>query len=89
MSCALGRDGSAPDIAAAFLRVRLRRDGWEGSGLFLEDERLRSTGDAADKAGASDEALQLIARLNGKRSPACRLSACGYGAPPPDQRPRA
>jgi hypothetical protein len=34
-------------------------------------------------------ALQLIARLNGKRSLACRPSACGYGAPPPDQRPRA
>jgi len=34
-------------------------------------------------------ASQLIARLNGKRSPACRLSACGCGAPPPDQRPRA
>jgi hypothetical protein len=29
MSCALGRDGSAPDIAAAFLKVRLRRDGWK------------------------------------------------------------
>jgi len=27
MSCALGKDGCAPDIAAAFLRVRLRRDG--------------------------------------------------------------
>jgi hypothetical protein len=27
MSCALGANGSAPDIAAAFLRVRLRRDG--------------------------------------------------------------
>jgi hypothetical protein len=28
MSCALGRDGSAPDITAAFLRVRLQRDGF-------------------------------------------------------------
>ena len=42
----------------------------EVAGLLLTDERLRSTGDAADKAGASDGALQLIARLNGKRSPA-------------------
>ena len=36
-----------------------------------------------------DGAPQLIAGLNGKRSPASRLSARGYGAPPPDQRPRA
>ena len=34
----------------AFLRVRLRRDGREPAGLFLVDERLRSTGDAADEA---------------------------------------
>jgi hypothetical protein len=34
-----------------------------------------------------DEASQLIARLNGRRSPACRPSACGYGAPPPDHGP--
>jgi hypothetical protein len=59
-------------------------------GLLLPvTERLRSTGDAADKAGASDGALQLIARLNGKRSPACRRLICSTGAPPPDQRPRA
>jgi len=32
-------------------------------------------------------ASQLIARLNGKRSPASRLSARGYGAPPPDHGP--
>ena len=28
MSCDLGRDGGSPDIAAAALRARLRRDGW-------------------------------------------------------------
>jgi hypothetical protein len=74
MSCELGWDGSSPDIAASFLRVRLRRDGHDVAGLFLMDERLRLTGDAADKAGASDGALQLIARLNGKRSPVRRPS---------------
>jgi len=87
MSCERGWNGRSPDIAASFLRVRLQRDDLEVAGLFLEDERLRSTGDAADKAGASEGALQLIARLNGKRSPASRLSALGYGAPPPDHDP--
>ncbi len=34
-----------------------------------------------------DGASQLIARLNGRRSPAFLLSARGYGAPPPDPGP--
>ena len=58
-----------------------------GRRLWLADERLRSIGDAADRAGASDGALQLIARLNGKRSPVCPPSACGHGVPPPDHGP--
>jgi hypothetical protein len=54
MSCELGRDGSSHDIAATFLRVRLRRDGCEASGLSLVTERLRSTGDlGASVTGAS------------------------------------
>ena len=33
MSCELGWNGSSPDIAAAFLRVRLRLDGARFVGL--------------------------------------------------------
>ena len=55
--------GIFPEGPAPARRLEDRR-------LSLPAERLRSTGDAADKAGASDGALQLIARLNGKRSPA-------------------
>jgi hypothetical protein len=82
-------DARSPDIAASFLRVRFRRDGWSVGCCSSQTSASVQPGDAADKAGASDGALQLIARLNGKRSPAFRLSACGYGAAPPDQRPRA
>jgi hypothetical protein len=35
-----------------------------GRRLLLANERLRSTGDAADNAGASNGALQLIARIS-------------------------
>jgi len=43
MSCALGHDGSALDIAASFLKVRLRRDGLRSVSPWLVTERLRST----------------------------------------------
>jgi len=52
--------GGVPEGPAPARRLAGRR-------LLLVNERLRSTGDAADRADASDGALQLIARLNGKR----------------------
>jgi hypothetical protein len=88
MSCAPGRDGGAPDIAASFLKVRLRRDGSRVVGSCSQPSASVQPAMQQTEPGG-DGASQLIARLNGKRSPACQPSACGYGAPPPDQRPRA
>jgi hypothetical protein len=85
MSCALGGDASAPAIAS-FLKVRLRRDRWRSS-ASVRNRAPPFNGAMKLSAPGSDGAPQLVAGLNGKRSPACRLSACSYGAPPPDHGP--
>jgi hypothetical protein len=88
MSCALGRDGSAPDIAASFLKVRLRRDGW-GSWARARNRAPPFNSAMQELTGPGGTgALQLIARLAGS---ARRLDgfAPGFGAAPPDQWPRA
>jgi hypothetical protein len=50
MSGALGWDGSAPDIAASFLKVRLRRDGLMLVGCRSWTSASVQLGDAADRA---------------------------------------
>jgi hypothetical protein len=70
-----------------FLEVRLRRDGFASSALARNRAPPFNSAMEQTKPGL-DGASQLIARLNGKRSPASRPSACGYGAPPPDHGPR-
>jgi hypothetical protein len=49
-AAAVERDGSCRDIAAAILKVRLRRDGLGAARCGLMDERSVQLGDAAGKA---------------------------------------
>ena len=89
MSCELGWDGSSSDIAAAFLEGPApARRLVSGPACFWWTSASVQPGDGADEAERNG-ASQLIARLNGKRSPACQPSALWFRRASAGPRPRA